>query len=325
VTLLPFPHRGRVVDWRTLSAERMAPLYEAEADRWSRLDWDTSAQWQEVERGRQFGTISGVVVLDDSGRALGWTFYQIRNRALQVGVLDASDEAVMQVLVDRALSEQTLAFVETVTFFALSDAPGLTTALRAKGLSVDRYWYLGRELQRTAPPALSDIRRWRFEDTAATCDLLARGYKGPSDARPFAPAGRPEEWIEYVNRLTRGFGCGALLPDASLCIPSGPNRLVGLAMVTRISDSTAHLAQLVVDPQFQGRRLAVQLMELAGAAAARSGCRRMTLLVGGSNRRARSLYEAARFQAMGSFVAAGTLQPRRSTSAAPAGARITRR
>jgi ribosomal protein S18 acetylase RimI-like enzyme len=82
---------------------------------------------------------------------------------------------------------------------------------------------------------------------------------------------------------------------------------VGLAIVTRVAESTAHLAQLVVDPQFQGRRLGAQLMELASAAAARAGCRRMTLIVGGSNRRARSIYEAARFHAMGSFVAAGAL------------------
>jgi ribosomal protein S18 acetylase RimI-like enzyme len=327
VNLLPFPNRARIVDWRTLSAEKMAALYEIEADRWSRLDWDTTTQWQEVERGRQFGTISGVVALDETGKTVGWSFYQIRNRALQIGVLDAADESVTQLLVDRALSEQTLAFVETVTFFALTDAPGLTTALRAKLLSVDRYWYLGKELQLGAPPPpLSEIRRWRDDDAGATCELLARAYKGALDSRPFAPGGRPEEWIEYVNRLTKGFGCGAMLPEASLVIPSGPNRVVGLAIVTRIAENTAHLAQLVVDPQFQNRRLAAQLMDLASAAAARNGgCRRMTLIVGGSNRRARSIYETARFQAMGSFVAAGTLQPRRSTSVAPAGTLMTRR
>lgn len=303
----------------------MAPLYEAEADRWSRLDWDTTAQWLEVERGRQFGTLSGLVVLDDAGAALGWTYFQIRSLALQIGLLESSSDAVTEAIVAKVLSDQTLAFVESVTLFALTDAPGLTPALRHRGLSVDRYWYMGRELQRVSPPSLTDIRRWRFEDVQPTADLLARAYKDKSEARPFAPAGQPQEWTEYVDRLTRGFGCGALLPEASLCIPSGPNRIAGVALVTTIGESTAHLAQLAVDPQFQGRRLGLQLMELASAAAARSGYRRMTLLVGGSNRRARSLYEASRFQVMGSFVAAGSLQPRRSTSVAPGGAFITRR
>jgi ribosomal protein S18 acetylase RimI-like enzyme len=307
MTLLTFPNRLRVVDWRTLPSDRMRMLYAAEADRWSRLEWDTAAEWHEVERSRQVGTASGLAVLDEAGKVVGWACYHMRNRALQIGVFNAASEAVTDALVGQMLSEQTLAFVEAVTVFVLSDAPGLTAALRKKGLSVDRYWYLGRDLARTPPPALSDIRGWRFDDIPATIDLLSRGYTGTSESRPFAPGGLPEEWSEYVHRLTGGLGCGALLPEASLCIPSGPGRIVGLAIVTRVAESTAHLAQLVVDPQFQGRRLGVQLMELASAAAARAGCRRLTLIVGGGNRRARSIYEAARFHAMGSFVAAGAL------------------
>lgn len=307
MTLLSFPNRLRIVDWRMLAPERVEALYSSEADRWSRLDWDTTAQWQEVERGRRFGTTAGFAVLDDRGEIIGWTFYQVRNRILQVGVFESPSEPVTIALVDKLLNEQTLAFVDTVSFFALSEAPALTPALRNKGLQVDRYWYLSRDLTRTVPPALNDIRRWRFEDIQATADLFGRCYKGASDSRPFAQGGTPEEWSEYANRLTRGFGCGTLITEASLCVPSGPNRLVGAALVTRISESTAHLAQLVVDPQFQGRQLGIQLLEMAASAAVRQGCRRLTLIVGGSNRRARSVYETARFHATGSFVAAGLL------------------
>ena len=305
MTLLSFPNRLRVVDWRTLPPERVEALYSAEADRWARLDWDTTTQWQEVERGRRFGTTAGFAVLDEHGEIIGWTFYQIRSRVLQVGVFDAASEPVTIALVDKLLSEQTLAFVDSITFFALTDAPALTPALRNKGLQVERYWYLSRDLSRSAPPDLNDIRRWRFEDIQATAELFGRSYKGASDSRPFAPGGTADEWAEYVNRLTRGFGCGTLMPEASLCVPSGPNYLVGAALVTKISESTAHLAQHVVDPQFQARRLGAQLLEMAAAAAARQGCRRLTLIVGGSNRRARSVYETARFHATGSFVAAG--------------------
>lgn len=307
MTLLSFPKRLRVVDWRTLAPERVETLYAAEADRWARLDWDMTSQWQEVERGRRFGTTGGFAALDENSDIIGWTFFQYRNRIIHVGVFDASSEPVTIALVDKLLSEQTLAFVDTVMFFALTDAPALTPALRAKGLQVERYWYLARDLNRSAPPDLSDIRRWRFEDIQSTAELFERTYKGASDSRPFAPGGTPEEWSEYVNRLTRGFGCGMLLPEASLCVPAGPNRLVGAALITKIAETTAHVAQLVIDPQFQGRRLGAQLLEMAAAAAARHGCRRLTLIVGGSNRRARSVYEAARFHPTGSFVAAGVL------------------
>jgi len=52
-------------------------------------------------------------------------------------------------------------------------------------------------------------------------------------------------------------------------------------------------------------------MDMASVAAARVGCRRLTVIIGGANRPARSMFEnAARFQRMGCLLAAGTLQRR---------------
>ncbi len=326
MTLAEFPARPRVMDWRMLAADRVSPLIAAEVDRWARLlDWDCAAQWAEIERARIAGAAPGIAVLDEHGNISGWSHYQTRHQVLQIGAFQAAAESIVQLMLDHILSTPTLSFVQSVTMFSFSEAPGLAAALRQRGLSVDRYFYLGRELTRLAPHPLQDLRRWRVEDLTATAGLLARAYEGRVDTRPFAPGGTPHEWTDYAFRLTSGSGCGTLDPEASLCIPAGPNRLMAVAIVTRISEHSGHLAQLVVDPQMRGRRVGQQLLELACSAAARAGLRRMTLMVGGSNRRARSLYEQARFQTMGSFVSAGTFQPRRSTSAAPAGAVITRR
>lgn len=172
-----------------------------------------------------------------------------------------------------------------------------------------------------APPA---VRVWRPEDLPATAALFQRSYEARAETRPFAPGGTAEVWLGYVSDLARGNG-NALLPEASLCVPEGPDRVLAVALVIRVAENTAHLAQLVVDPQTRKRRLGLQLMELACAAAVRAGCRRMTVTVGGSNRVARSLFESSRFQTMASFLSGGTLQPRRSTSVAPGGAVITRR
>jgi ribosomal protein S18 acetylase RimI-like enzyme len=317
--------RYRIVDWRSMPADTMTALYAAEADRWSVLDWATSTPWPQLECARQIGSVSGLVALDGSGQIAGWTGFHTRNRMLQVSIFHAASEPVTWLLLEQALNAQRLSFVDGVTFFAPSAAPGLTAALRAKGLAVDRYWYLGREVARLSPPPLNDVRKWRHDDLQATADLFARAYDPRIPSRPFVPDGGREEWLDYVDALTRGAGCGPLVPEASLCIPGGPNRLVAVALVTRIAPSTAHLAQLVVDPMFRRRRLATQLIALASSAAAQVGCARLTLLVAGSNRPARALYEDERFQPMGSFVSGGALQPRRSTSAAPGGALMTRR
>ena len=320
------PSRLTPVDWCTLSADRVKSLYAAEIERWSSaLEWETAKDWEEVEKGRQLGTVSGVVILNETGAIAGWCYYLIHKRALQIGSFIASSDAVAQAMLDAVLRDEIRSVVDTVTLFAFADAPNLAAALRLRGLAVDRYWYLGRELQRAAPPRLPDVRKWRLDDVQATAELLQRAYEGRDESRPFAPRGMAEEWTDYIQQLTTGTGCGRLMADVSVCVPGGPNRLLAVALVTRISEGTAHLVQLAVDPQMRGRHLGTQLLEIACSAANQAGCTRMTLFVGGKNSRARSLYESHRFENMASFVAGGSLQPRRSTSVTPGSAAVGRR
>lgn len=318
-------NRVRIADWRSAAADRMQPLLEAEAERWARLlEWDASQQWATLETARQAGTAPGLVALDAAGAIVGWSQYQSRNGVLQISSFTARNEAVVQAMLNELLNERTLAFTQGVTFFAFSEAPGLAAALRGKGLSVDRYWYLGRELRRSAPPALPPLRLWQPTDLNATVSLFARAYEPRAEARPFAPGGTVAEWTDYVLRLTQGNGCGKLEGEASLCMPNGPGRLAAAALVTRIAEGTAHLAQIAVDPDMRRRRLGVQMMDAAFNAASRLGCRRVTLFVGGSNHRARSLYNVAGFRPMGSFLSAGTLSPRKAAAAPQANAFLRR-
>jgi ribosomal protein S18 acetylase RimI-like enzyme len=304
------------IDWRTLPPERVAPLYRAEIERWAgALDWDTAKDWQEVEKGRRLGAVAGIVVVDDAGAIAGWSYYLVHKRSLQIGSFIAASDAAAQVMLEAMLGDEARASVDTVTLFAFADAPNLAALLRLRGLTVDRYWYLGRELQGVPPPRLPDVRKWRVDDVQATAELLARCYVTRDESRPFAPAGTADEWLDYVQQLTIGTGCGRLMTDVSLCVPGGPNRLLAIALVSRIAEGTAHLVQLAVDPQMRGRHLGTQLLEIACSAANQAGCTKMTLFVGGKNSRARSLYESHRFENMASFVAAGSLQPQRSSLA----------
>lgn len=320
------PSRLTPIDWRTLSIERVAPLYAAEIERWgSTLEWETAKDWDEVEKGRQLGTVAGVVIINETGAIAGWCYYLVHKRALQIGSFMASSDVVAQAMIDAVLNDENRAAVDTVTLFAFADTPNLAAALRSRGLSVDRYWYLGRELPRVAPPRLPDVRKWRVDDVQATAELLARSYDARDESRPFAPRGLAEDWVEYVQQLTTGSGCGRLMTDVSICVPGGPKRLLAVGLVTRIAEGTSHLVQLAVDPQMRGRHLGSQLLENVCSAANQAGCARMTLFVGGRNSRARSLYESHRFENMASFIAAGSLQPKRLTSAAPGSAFSTRR
>jgi hypothetical protein len=157
MTLSEFPSRPRAVDWRTLSADRVAPLIADEVDRWARLlEWDVAAEWAEIEKARQAGLATGIAVIDENGTIAGWSRYQTRNHVLQVGVFNARSESVTNLMINQILSGPTLAFVQTVSLFALSEAPGINAALRERGLSVDRYFYMARDLGRNSPLSLPD-------------------------------------------------------------------------------------------------------------------------------------------------------------------------
>lgn len=325
MTVVTFPQRLRLADWQTLAVERMHPLYAEEIERWQRLfEWDTEARWREIEARRRQGLAAGLVVVDDAGQVSGWCHYAVRDRVMRIDTFSARQEQAAEMMLERLLSPSALTYVERVSALLFSNLPGLPQTLRAHGLTVDRYWYLARDLSPVAPPALPSIRRWRPEDSLATVALLGRAYDPSVETRPFAPLGTPEQWMDYLAGINRGVQ-GALLPEASFCLPAGPDKLAAVVLVTRIGESSAHLAQLVVDPAARRRRIGQQLMEMASAAAARAGCRRLTALVGGSNRPGRSLFETARYHATGSLLAAGTLQPRRATTAGQRAAGVVRR
>jgi ribosomal protein S18 acetylase RimI-like enzyme len=190
---------------------------------------------------------------------------------------------------------------------------------------VDRYWYLRRSIVGASASPSPDVRMWRTDHVRATAALLCRAFEAGDAARPFAPNGTAEEWQRYVAQLVAGAGCGTLLPSACCAVGAGPDRLAAVAIVTRIGPLTAHLAQLCVEPAMRGRRLGTALVDAACGAAARAGCARMTLLVGGRNHAARALYQRTGFEPVSSFIAAGGPYPRRSTSVAPGGVIITRR
>ena len=308
-----------VEDWCRAPAAVMQALYDAEAERWGRvLEWETASNWAEVERGRQLRTVRGWLACDRAGQVQGWTFYLQQGTSLSIGGFVSTSDASTNLLLDATLNDPAASVVDTVTFFAFADVDGLAPALRRRGLAAGRYWYLGRSIPLEGVMDWPrTTRSWRVDDVEATASLLERAYGRSDGSRPFAPRGTRWEWLQYVSRLAETKGCGTLLTEASLCVPAGPGRLAAVALVSRISPGTAHLVQLVVDPSVRRRGHGADLLSGCCSAAARAGCRRMTLLVDGRNTIARQIYDAARFEAMASFVAGGVLQPLRSTSMAP--------
>ena len=61
-------------DWRDAPAELLAPVYEAERQRWLRtLQWDSASSWREVEQARITWGLPGLIAMDGSGAVGGLT------------------------------------------------------------------------------------------------------------------------------------------------------------------------------------------------------------------------------------------------------------
>lgn len=325
------------VDWRTCAHQEVAPLLAAETQAWCRdLDWDVTEAWRVVEPARRAGQLPGFIVRDDCGRPIGWTAFLLHRTSLQVLAFAAPDAMASETLVDAILASPEAWQAESIIFCVRAAASHLREILAVRGFHVDPYRYLGLGLNtlgdRPAPAAAGTaqatgaMRAWE-DDRAAFAALCARAYAGSREIRAFAPSGSAEEWRDYVESLLSGPGCGWFRPDLSQVIPDPRGgSLLGAVFVTDLGLSTAHVAQIVVDPACRGLGMAQRLMHTAARAAASRGYVRMTLLVSAANRPAEMAYARLGFQERAGFVVATRAQPSLSTRDAFAtGGESTRR
>jgi ribosomal protein S18 acetylase RimI-like enzyme len=96
-------------------------------------------------------------------------------------------------------------------------------------------------------------------------------------------------------------GCGKLIPSASFTAREKTGELTGFVLSTEISPRNAHLAQIAVGPDAQGRGLGRSFLVRTLHALARGGYETVSLMVSGSNQKAYSLYESTGFETVIDF------------------------
>lgn len=300
----------RLDDWRTAPADELAPLYAAEHARWlSTLSWDTSSTWQTVESARRAGTLPGFVLRDEGGAVRGWSFHLQHRGELQFGNLVSPSTHATEQLLRGVFQSSEARSANRWMAFGWFNAPDLVNLLHARGMGVESYRYLYRDVSDQTSAAQADgtdphgLRAWQPADNVGLAALLSSAYQSADSARPFAANGTMSEWTEYASHLLRGSGCGAFDAATSRVAP-GADRLDGAAVMTRLMPTTAHLAQLAVQPSAQGRGLGERLAVSALMAAADRGCSCVTLLVRDTNVAARRLYDRLGFTERAQFVSA---------------------
>ncbi len=290
-------------DWARVPAAEMAECYRREADRWrGQLDWDTTGTWSTLDDARRSGGVPGFVTRDQTGAVAGWTYYLLHGDELQIGALVASSPETAADLLDAVLNSPSASLAARTLFFAFTGAPGVMEVLAQRGFHVDVTHYLVCEL--TAPAsAIQTWPAWRDEAMDDVAEVLRAAY-GVDSRRAFAPSGALADWRHYVQQLTRATGCGQFLPELSPLACAAGGGLDGATIVTQVSATMAHLAQLAVRPQASGTGLGRRLLAAVMEGATSHGFMRLSLLVSDANAPARGLYAHQGFTPRGTFVTA---------------------
>lgn len=291
-------------DWRNVSASTVAGLYAAERDRWAAsLHWDNDGAWSVVEEARRNGELPGFLALGPHGDVLGWTYFLVRNRILQIGALTGHRAETVRTLLDAVLSAPEAALARRYQCFVYPETGAVEAALQRRRFRTDRYLYLLRPLTPTSHGSTSGLPAQAWDERAfpAAVRLVARAYAGMPSSRCFAPWGRLDEWTTYLAQLLRTAACGTYAPAESFLIgdPEAPQALI---LATRLDAQTTHVAQVVVDPSARGAGLGAALVNASARAALTRGAARQTLLVAASNAAARSLYARLGFVEQAWFV-----------------------
>ncbi len=288
--------------WAGVPGPVMRPLLHAECTRWAvDLGWDLARDWAAVEPARRSGLLPGWVARAPDGHIAGWAFAADTPERRQLGALVAEDEEVAR----RLLVGGVLSGVEAIGGFIRTTPTVNAGVFQSLSLSVQPYHYLTRPLGWDPPPAPVDVRAgdWADGDVDPVAELFRSAYAADDSLRPFARVGTHEDWRDYVDALTQRPGCGVFSPESSVVIREGAS-LLGVALVTSVGPTTAHLAQIAVTPAARARGLgAVLLAEVMRRASRHLRASRLSLLVSEANHSACRLYTRAGFSAEGEFLA----------------------
>lgn len=298
-------------DWREARAADLEPLYDAEAARWrDGLGWDYTLSCTAIEDARSAGRLPGVLARDENGAILGWTYFLLHNRRLQIGSLVGDAQATVSGLLRYVLRSKEAHTADGTSCFVYPCGPHVERALARARFGLSHHAYLCRTLSQDAcdvpfPRPLNDPytpARWSVGRLVELSNVVAEAYGTMPEARCFAPTGCPSEWLSYLGQIVHSPACGRF--DAALTnIVLGPDStIVGALVATLLDKGTAHIAQVVVSSEHRGKGLGRYLVEAVCARARACGCDRVTLIVAESNGAARELYDRLGFEQEAEFL-----------------------
>ena len=304
-----------IVDIRHFDAGDFAPLLDLESEVWrSKMRWDYTSSARLISSCLEEKRLSGYALVErnriegysfffyeDDKALIGDLFVQANGAELERGLVLA--EHVIETL----LATPGLRRIEgQLPHYNFED---LEPCFRARGFEGYLRRFMAVPLRHrpaplAAPRSLSEfsIQPWERRHDRASARLLYHAYRGHVDAVINDQYSTVEGTTRLIENIIQHRGCGEYLPENSLVAIHKPtHKMAGILALTAVRPSTAHIPQVAIARDFQGRGLGSAMLERAFEQLTKVGYQEVSLTVTDDNAGAVRLYGRLGFESFRTF------------------------
>ena len=311
MAVAPQPLPLEILDLRLLRAEALKALFDEEQRAWRQeLHWEYRPSVDLLRRHIDAHTLPGYAAVLQ-GETVGFCFFVYedhkgllgdlyvraawRNLAIASGLLEHALETLEQSPVVRRIEAQLIPFgLEPLDPIFQSRQYAIFPRL---------FMFLPLETDTPLPAAPSmPLRRWAERDFDFMAELIVQSYRGHMDSQINDHYGTEAGAQRFLQNIIVFPGCGVFQPGWSVVAPE-PDGLAGAVLASEVAPGVAHITQVCVRPEMQGRGLGRELLVACLQRAAAGGCRGVSLTVTTANRNAVALYQRLGFQVIKEFSA----------------------
>ena len=306
-----------IVPLRQATPRQLDPLFEEEAERWLEdFRWDYRPSLALIRRFIETRSLEGCAAMQED-RASGYGFYVFEEEKALLGGLYIARSAS-----DTGLAERLLAAL-LLNLRARTDIGRIEAQLIPFGHSLDlalerhrfrlhkrQFMYLDLNGARPAAKAASSaapprIERWTDRCFEPCARLIERAYSRHVDSEINEQYRSEAGALRFLRNVVLLPGCGQFLPEASLVIPgNGRNDLQGVVLTSVVAPRVAHVTQICLLPNLQGKGQGRALLRATIEALRARQFQGLSLTVTTANAPAVLLYESEGFRVLRTFSAA---------------------
>lgn len=315
-----------ILDLRHFSAADLKPLLDVENKEWGQqLHWNYRTSVELILHYLDSRVLPGFVAMDRK-QVTGYTFCVYEEAKAVIGdvyAMATSDGLHSATEIEKQLLEHLIQMLQNSpgterieAQLLLHPSGSLSSVFQASGFEIFRRHFMQLDLAGYKPMLLDQpppglvMRPWDEADFSAAAHLIAGAYAGHLDSRINDQYQSIAGSMRFLHNIIRFPGCGLFDPAASrVLVQEKTGVLKAVLLCSQVKDDVAHITQICVAPDCQGRGLGGMMIEDCTGYLHRRRFKAVTLTVTQQNAGAVRLYERLGFSRLRSFDAMLWVRP----------------